>query len=123
VNWNASGYRWPTMLGTKGKGRITMAAKDIWLLADFTCKEGKAEEMKEHLRELITDVRQEKGCLFDDCFQDAEDPLKFRFVEHWATEDDMNNHINGEPAARWEKNAGHLRATDPALRTFKTIWE
>lgn len=100
-----------------------MAGKDIWLLADFECKADKVEEMKKHLRELITDVRKEKGCLFDDCFQDATDPTKFRFVEHWATEEDMQAHINGQPAARWDRNAGHLRATDVEIRTFKSIWD
>lgn len=53
----------------------------------------------------------------------AEIPLKFTFVEHWATEQDMNHHINGEPAARWERNAGHLRATDVTIRVYETIWE
>jgi quinol monooxygenase YgiN len=100
-----------------------MAGKDVWLIADFACTEGKADEMKTHLRELIPDVRNEKGCLFDDCFQDAEDPLKFRFVEHWETEEDMQAHINGQPAARWDKNAGHLRASEVEIRTFRSIWD
>ncbi len=100
-----------------------MSGKDVWLIADFTCKEGMAEQMKKHLRELVTDVRKEMGCLFDDCVQDSENPLRFTFVEHWETEEDMNNHINGIPAARWDKNAGHLRATDVVIRTHKPIWD
>ena len=99
-----------------------MAGKDVWLIADFTCKEGTAEEMKQHLRELVTDVRKEKGCIFDDCVQDSGNPLRFTFVEHWETVEDMNNHVNGKPAARWDKNAGHLRATDVVIREHLSIW-
>lgn len=100
-----------------------MSGKDVWLLADFVCKADKVEEMKGHLKQLIPDVRKEKGCLFDDCFQDAEDPTKFRFVEHWESMEDAQAHMNGQPAARWDKNAGHLRASDVEIRTFKSIWD
>lgn len=100
-----------------------MSGKDVWLLADFTCKADKVEEIKVHLKQLIPDVRKEKGCLFDDCFQDADDPTKFTFVEHWATMEDAQAHMNGAPAARWGKNAGPLHASGEVIRMLKSIWD
>jgi quinol monooxygenase YgiN len=99
-----------------------MATNDVWVLARFVCKEGMAEEVKKHLKVLINDVRKEHGCRFDDCIQDAENPLAFTFVEHWETAADFDAHVAGAPAKRWAEQAGHLIAVPVDIKHFNSIW-
>lgn len=99
-----------------------MAKTDVWLTAPFTCKPGKGEEIKKHLRVLIPKVRQEKGCLFDECIQNAANPDEFVFVEHWATKEDMDAHINGAPAAEFGANTADLMESPPNVIVYNDIW-
>ena len=99
-----------------------MGKRDIWAVAGFTCKKGASEEMKKHLRVLVTEVRKEHGCLFDDCLQDAKNPLAFLFVEHWETPEDFDAHVNGAPAKRWAEATGHMIDIPVDIRILKEIW-
>lgn len=99
-----------------------MANQEVWVTARFEVKNGAAEEMKKHLHPLITAVRKEKGCLFDDCLQSADDPNVFMFVEHWATQADFQAHVDGAAAAKWAADSGHLVAVPVDIAHFKSIW-
>jgi quinol monooxygenase YgiN len=95
---------------------------EVWVTARFMVKEGMAEEMLEHLRVLVTDVRQEPGCLFDDCIQDASNPLAFTFIEHWQTQADFDAHVVSAASRKWAADTGHMIAKPCDIQMFKSIW-
>lgn len=99
-----------------------MANQDLWVTATFKVKAGMAEEMKPHLHRLIRAVRQEHGCLFDDCVQDGNDPNGFMFIEHWATQADFDAHVAGAPAKTWSDATGHMIAVAVDIQPRKSIW-
>jgi quinol monooxygenase YgiN len=99
-----------------------MARQDMWVTARFVVKAGMAEEMKPYLNQLVRAVRQEHGCLFDDCVQDAKDPNAFTFLEHWATPADFDAHVAGAPAKKWSDATGHMVSVPVDIVYHKSIW-
>lgn len=101
---------------------MSIPAGEVWVTARFVAKAGMADEMRRHLRELVQAVRLEKGCLFDDCVQDTEDPNAFTFIEHWETMADFDAHVVGAPSKKWAASTGHMVAEPVVIRHFKSIW-
>lgn len=98
-----------------------MNGNDVWVIASFTCKEGKEQELLKHLLVLIEEVNQEPGCLKYDCYQDTENPLAFTFIEHWESQEDLDAHAAGEAVARWGDVSGHLRATEAKIQVLRDV--
>jgi quinol monooxygenase YgiN len=99
-----------------------MARQDLWVTATYTVKDGMAEAMKPHLHQLIGAVRQEHGCLFDDCVQNGKNPNAFMFIEHWATRADFDAHVAGAPAKKWSDATGHMLAVPVEIFEHRSIW-
>lgn len=99
-----------------------MAKTDMWLTAPFICKPGKQEEIKKLLHVLIPKVRREHGCLFDDCVQERDNPTHFQFVEHWASLEDADAHINGAAAAEFGAASADLMEAAPTPVFNNDIW-
>ena len=69
----------------------------------------------EHVRRS----RAEPGCILHSVHIDAEDPLHFVFVEHWADADALRAHF-GVPASRaFAKELGALAASPPQMAIYE----
>jgi len=59
-------------------------AAQIVVIAHFTAKPGKEEELSTFLRGLVEPTRREPGCIRYELNQDLDDPTAFSFVETFA---------------------------------------
>lgn len=68
----------------------------LHLLAMFTAKPDRAEELRELLEGLIEPTRAEDGCLDYRLMRDRENARKFVFVEEWIDEAALARHFETE---------------------------
>lgn len=73
-----------------------MSDKNILIVAKFTAKPGKADELKKVLVQGVKPARAEAGCLHYDLYRSVEDGNVFLFHETWQNEEAVAQH--GEQA-------------------------
>jgi len=56
-------------------------------------KEGMAQQFLDAAGKCVIETRKEPGCHFYTLYADAEDPLKFIFVEEWEDKAALDNHM------------------------------
>lgn len=98
-----------------------MSGKDVWVVASFTCKEGKVEELLKHLKVLVDEVQKEPGCIKYDCYQDAKNPLDFTFIEHWESQEALDVHGNAAALRKWRPVSEGLRTSAPKVQVLNAI--
>lgn len=64
----------------------------IVVIAEFTAKPGKEEELSTFLQALVEPTRRESGCLRYELNQDLDDPATFSFVETFADREGFDAH-------------------------------
>lgn len=80
------------------------------LVAKFIVKEDRIEEFKKYAKEIVSETRQEKGCISYQLFQDVNDKKILTFIEEWENLEAINNH----------NNSNHITELLPKLiETFK----
>lgn len=65
----------------------------LHLIALFTAKAGKGEELRALLEGLIEPTRAEPGCLDYRLMADRENDLRFMFVEEWRDAEALDAHF------------------------------
>jgi quinol monooxygenase YgiN len=68
----------------------------ILVLARWTAKPGKEEELKAILSTLVVASRREIGCYQYDLLRNHGDPLEFCFVERWDGDRALEQHATSE---------------------------
>lgn len=68
---------------------ITIVAKKI-------IKQGKVEEFKALVEELINESRKEEGCIAYNLYEDINNPNILTFIEEWRSEEDIKLHNKSE---------------------------
>ncbi|MEM6159253.1 putative quinol monooxygenase [Erwinia sp. P6884] len=63
-----------------------MTEKNILIVAKFTARPGKADELKKVLNNGVKPARAEEGCLHYDLYRSVEDGNVFLFHETWENE-------------------------------------
>lgn len=63
-----------------------MTDKNILIVAKFTARPGKADELKKVLNNGVKPARAEAGCLHYDLYRSVEDGNVFLFHETWQNE-------------------------------------
>jgi quinol monooxygenase YgiN len=66
----------------------------LTVVAEMQAKPGKEEELREALLALIEPTRREQGCLQYDLHIDNADPGRFLFYEKWASQENLDRHLN-----------------------------
>src|ERR1035438_516664 len=74
-----------------------MSAKTITVVATFQARPGKEAELKNALIGLVAPTRKEAGCLNYDLHASPEDPAKFLFHENWASQAQLDTHLQSAP--------------------------
>ncbi|MBI2686044.1 MAG: antibiotic biosynthesis monooxygenase [Acidobacteria bacterium] len=64
----------------------------IDVIAHIHAGEGNEGVVREALESFVEPTRKEEGCLRYDLFQDVSDPLKFTFIEEWASPAALERH-------------------------------
>lgn len=78
---------------------------DVHLIAVVKGKPGSAEAIKAAIKPCVEATRQEEGCLKYDLHQDSARPDQFYFVEHWASQESLDQH----------GRSAHIKALENAL--------
>jgi quinol monooxygenase YgiN len=98
-----------------------MQKSSVQVLATFSCKAGKVDELVKNLKILVPKVQAEAGCIKYDCYRDLADPLRFTFIEEWASAEDLAVHAAGENLVWWNKVADELRVPGTDIRKLTAI--
>lgn len=69
-----------------------MSDKNILIVAKFTAKPGKADELKKVLVQGVKPARAEAGCLHYDLYRSVEDGNVFLFHETWQNKEAVAQH-------------------------------
>lgn len=64
----------------------------VIVIAHFTAKSGKQEELSTFLQGLVGPTRREPGCIRYEVNQDLNDPVTFTFVETFADQRAFESH-------------------------------
>ncbi|RKT87901.1 Quinol monooxygenase YgiN [Saccharopolyspora antimicrobica] len=67
---------------------------ELFIVAGLRAKEGKDDELRRDLAELVELSRQEEGSIRYDLFVSRDEPGLFVLVEHWASEEARSKHHN-----------------------------
>lgn len=71
-----------------------MTDKNILIVAKFTARAGKADELKKVLNNGVKPARAEEGCLHYDLYRSVEDGNVFLFHETWRDDEAIEIHDN-----------------------------
>ena len=98
-----------------------MKNQDVWVVASFVCKEGAEGEIIKHLPVLVSAVQKEPGCIKYDCYRDTQNPRAFTFIEHWASQSDLDVHGNTATMAQWRAVSDSLRESGTNVQVLTDI--
>ncbi|MBN2131589.1 MAG: antibiotic biosynthesis monooxygenase [Sedimentisphaerales bacterium] len=70
-----------------------MSEQTVTVIARFKAKEGKVEELESVLMDLIAPTREEPGCVSYVLHHAQDDPRSFLFVENWASQMALDEHL------------------------------
>jgi len=80
----------------------------VRVIARAQAVEGKIEELKAVLKQLVEPTRKEKGCIYYELFE-SNLPGVLIFNEEWASAEDLQAHASTERMARVQAEAAPLR--------------
>ena len=88
---------------------------EVVVLALFTAKEGKVDEVEERFSPIIEQTHEEPGCIAYALHRDKNDPNTMALVERWETQDDLNAHFGMPYMAEVGPIAEALLAEQPKI--------
>ncbi|MBK5231648.1 MAG: antibiotic biosynthesis monooxygenase [Thermoleophilia bacterium] len=92
---------------------------EVVVLAIFTAKEGKVEEVIERFSPVIEQTHGEAGCLAYALHRDVNDPNTLALVERWKSQEDLNAHF-GMPYMAEVGNIASELLVEPPRIVFST---
>ncbi|MGB9098759.1 putative quinol monooxygenase [Erwinia sp.] len=92
-----------------------MTDKNILIVAKFTARPGKADELKKVLNNGVKPARAEAGCLHYDLYRSVEDGNVFLFHETWLNEEAVGIHGEQPHFKTLMADAGPLLAQPPEV--------
>ncbi|WP_067701646.1 MULTISPECIES: putative quinol monooxygenase [unclassified Erwinia] len=92
-----------------------MSDKNILVVAKFTAKPGKADELKKVLTHGVKPARAEAGCVHYDLYRSVEDGNVFLFHETWKNEEAVKTHGEQPHFKTLMADAEPLLSTPPAV--------
>ncbi len=73
----------------------------VTVIARIKAKPGMEGRVRQELLKLLAPTRSEPGCINYDMHQAVDDPSTFLFHENWATEDDLQKHLQTPHLRSW----------------------
>lgn len=93
----------------------------ITVVAKCTLIDGKKEEYKQIVKELIEETRKEYGCISYDLYEDINDENIVTFIEEWESKEILDKHINSEHFKRIVPNLRKLQIKDNTVNIYNKI--
>ena len=98
-----------------------MSNKMIKVIARVTSLPDKVEELKSLLLNLVEPTRREQGCISYYLLQDKTDPAEFVFIEEWANDSAIDNHMTTSHVQEAFSKAQSLFAKAPDISKYVAI--
>lgn len=96
-------------------------AATVHVIARWTAKSGREEDLKAVLTALIAPSRREIGCCQYDLLRNPADPRDFCFVERWESEEALQRH-GATPHLKAAREQAQPLAEGPAdVRTYQIL--
>jgi len=91
-------------------------------MARFKVKPGKADAFKSLMTTIKDSARAEPGCIAYSMQQNLNDPELFVFVEEWASEQALAEHMTMPYVREITPALMEMLASEPIVDRFKAIW-
>jgi quinol monooxygenase YgiN len=92
----------------------------VIVVARIKAKPEAVEEMREELFKLVEPTRtRDPGCITYDLHQDNKDPSLFFFLEHWASDELLDKHLDSDHIKAYRKAAEGLLQESQVNRLTK----
>jgi len=98
-----------------------MAAKTIRVVAHLTARPDRIGEVRLALIELIDRTRGESGCILYELTQNNSDPADFTFVEEWASDAELDTHLQSDHIRELQARADELFGAPPDIRRYTLV--
>ena len=89
----------------------------VRVIARAQAREGKTEELKAVLKQLVAPTRQEKGCIYYDLFESNLAGVLI-FNEEWASAEDLKAHATTERMAQVQAEPLRVGPTEVNILTI-----
>ena len=98
-----------------------MADSPVTVIARLKAKPGAQARVRQELMGLLTPTRSEKGCINYDLHQSQADDSLFMFHENWASQEDLDRHLQAPHLKRWRQLAAELLAEPLDLTLWRRV--
>lgn len=98
-----------------------MTQSTIHIVARITAKPEAVTELRSVLEALLTPTRQEAGCRRYQLLQNQQDPTDFTFVEEWADDSAIDQHLRSAHLQRAFAQAAGLLGAQPDIQRYTLI--
>ncbi len=78
-----------------------MASTEITVMAYFTAKEGREEELRNELLALVRPAGQEPGVLRFELYESSENPRMVAALDTFASQEALDSHVASAPVSRF----------------------
>jgi quinol monooxygenase YgiN len=92
-----------------------------YVVATFNVKAEHVEEGKSLILGFVEPSLKQKGCLFYDVYQSAEDGSEFVVVDGWASQEDVDGHANSKHVAVTVEKLVPLLSEPAQVKTYRKI--
>lgn len=98
-----------------------MSESHIRVVARFSAKPDRIEDVKRVLSEFVAPTRKEDGCITYDLLQNLNNPTDLTFVEEWTSEAALERHLASEHIARGRALLPGILAGEGDIQIYKLI--
>jgi quinol monooxygenase YgiN len=85
------------------------------IICELRCDAANRERVRQLALQFVKPARLEKGCLYYDLFQKADDPNTFYVIDGWANQDAVDSHAADPHVAEVMEELGPLLVFAPAI--------
>jgi quinol monooxygenase YgiN len=96
-----------------------MTEEPIVLNVHIEAKPGREDDLVRELLALVGPTHREPGCVIYELHRNPENPGKFMFYEKFATQADLDAHVN---SPHFKKFQSYREASDPVASQTVTRW-
>lgn len=96
-------------------------SQKIRVIAKFSPKADKVDEVREILSEFVEPTRAEKGCIVYDLLVNEADPADLTFYEEWESAEDLAAHSKSEHLAIGRKKLEGLLEKPGDVRRYLLV--
>jgi quinol monooxygenase YgiN len=97
------------------------AVSEIVVVGSLKARPGKEDEAAEALATLVEPTHGEAGCILYSLNQGVADKARFAFVERWASQEDLDKHLQSDHIAAVLARADELLSEAPDIVVYSAM--